>query len=96
MVGLIETTKMSSRGQVVIPQDVREAVNADEGTVFAVVGSGDTILLKKVMMPSKEDALKWIAAFSKESRKRLEAAGIKESDIPEIVHRRRRLNANRV
>lgn len=86
---MIETTKMSSRGQVVIPQDVREAVNADEGTVFAVVGSGDTILLKKVMVPSKEDALKWLNDFSKESRKRLEAKGLTEKDVIELSLKRR-------
>ena len=43
----METTKMSSRGQVVIPQDVRVLVGASEGTMFSVMGIGDTVILKK-------------------------------------------------
>ena len=42
----VETTKMSSRGQVVIPQDLREELGIEEGTVFAVMGSRDTLILK--------------------------------------------------
>ena len=29
-----ETIKMSSRGQIVIPQDIREELKASEGTIF--------------------------------------------------------------
>ncbi|VVB81041.1 Uncharacterised protein [uncultured archaeon] len=33
----VETVKMSSKGQIVIPQDIREELHASEGTVFSVV-----------------------------------------------------------
>ena len=43
----IETVRMSSKGQIVIPQDVREELHAHTGTVFAVMGSKDAIVLRK-------------------------------------------------
>lgn len=86
----IETTKMSSKGQIVIPQDIREELHVTEGSVFAVIGSKDTIILKKVDTPSKEKLLNELGTIAKEGRKRLEKKGIKESDIPEIVQKSRR------
>ena len=80
---------MSSKGQIVIPQDIREELNAKEGTVFAVIGSKDTIVLKKIEMPSKHVLIKELAAIAKEGKKRLEQKRIKESDIPEIVQKSR-------
>ena len=86
----IETIKMSSKGQIVIPQDIREEMGVSEGTVFAVVGSSDTIVLKKIQTPSKEDLIKELAVIAKEGKKRLAKKGIKESDIPKIVEESRR------
>ena len=48
----LEITSMSSRGQVVIPLDIREQLGLKEGEKFFVVGEEDTILLKKMTMPS--------------------------------------------
>lgn len=77
----LETIRMSSRGQIVIPQDVREEVHAEEGTIFAVVGSKDTIVLKKISTPSKEELIKELSIMAKEGKKRLSARGIRESDL---------------
>jgi AbrB family looped-hinge helix DNA binding protein len=86
----VETVKMSSRGQVVIPLDIREGLHAREGTVFAVMGSKDTVILKKIEKPSKEALIRELTVIAKEGRRRLEKKGIKESDIPEIVKRSKR------
>ena len=85
-----ETIKMSSRGQIVIPQDIREEIKASEGTIFSVVSAKDTIILKKVSTPSKEDLIKEIEAIALEGRKRAERLGIKESDVPELVQKVRK------
>lgn len=42
---IIDTTKMSSRGQVVIPLDMREGIN--EGDKLIVIRKDDEIILKK-------------------------------------------------
>lgn len=82
---------MSSKGQVVIPQNIRKEIEADEGTVFVVVGSKDTIVLKKIATPSKEDLIKELKKIAVEGRKRAEKHGIKESDVSDIVHRHRKI-----
>ncbi len=87
---MVETVRMSSKGQIVIPQKVREEVNADEGSVFVVLSSGDSIVLKKIEVPSKELLIKSLQKMVKENTKRNDGLGIKESDVNDIVHRYRK------
>ena len=86
----VEMIKMSSKGQIVIPQDIRAEICASEGTMFAVVSGRDSIVLKKIAMPSKEDLICELKEIAKEGKKRLEAKGIKEADIPSIVEKSRK------
>ncbi len=37
----VSTTKLSSKGQVVIPEDIRKKLNLKTGTRFVVVGDKD-------------------------------------------------------
>lgn len=48
----IEITRLSSKGQVVLPQDIRDRLHLEEGQRFVVLGSGDTVVLKRLEMPS--------------------------------------------
>ena len=86
----VETIRMSSKGQVVIPQEVRNEVNAKEGTVFAVIGSKDTIVLKKIITPNKEELINELKNIANEGAKRAKKLGIKQSDVPDLVHKARR------
>ena len=86
---MIESIKMSSKGQIVIPQSIRKMTHAEEGTMFAVIGSGDTIILKKIQTPSKEEILKKLDTLAKKGKERLEKLGIKESDVPDLIHKSR-------
>ena len=86
----VEMVKMSSKGQIVIPQDIRAEIHASEGTMFAVVSGRDSIVLKKVATPSKEELINELKEIAKEGRKRLEAKGIKEADILSIVEKARK------
>lgn len=87
----VETTKMSSRGQIVIPLDIRDEIKAREGTIFAVFGSRDTIVLKKIETPTKENLIKDLEKIARDGRKRAEKLGIKESDVPKLIHNLRRI-----
>ena len=78
---------MSSRGQVVIPQDVREEVCVGEGTVFAVMAGKDMIMLKKMETPSKESLIKDLKRLAREGRNRIEEKGLKERDLHEFARR---------
>ena len=49
------TTKLSSKGQVVIPEDIREQLNLKEGDQFVVIGQGDAVILKAITPPSMDE-----------------------------------------
>ena len=55
--GEVEITKMSSRGQIVIPQSIRDKMGLREGEAFAVVRNSNTLLFKKTSTPSMEDII---------------------------------------
>ena len=84
-----DTIKMSSRGQIVIPQVIRDELNASEGTIFSVVSANDAIILKKIATPSKEELMKELGAIASAGRKRAEKLGLKESDVPGLIQRAR-------
>ena len=85
----VETVKMSSKGQIVIPRDIRAEICASEGTIFAVVSGKDSIVLKKIATPSKEELICELKEIAKEGRKRADKLGIKERDVPDLVHKLR-------
>ena len=48
----ISTTKMSSKGQVVIPEQIRAQLNLEAGSQFVVVGDKDVVILKRISAPT--------------------------------------------
>ncbi len=87
---MVETIRMSSKGQIVIPKEIRNEIRADDGTVFAVISGGnDSVILKKVETPSKKDLIEELERIAKEGRKRAEKLSIKEKDVPALVEKLR-------
>lgn len=41
----VSTTRMSSKGQVVIPENIRKQLNLKTGTQFVVVGDKDRVIV---------------------------------------------------
>lgn len=80
MAGLA-TTKMSSKGQVVIPETIRNRLGLKAGSQFIVVGERDTVILKAVSPPSMKEFDDLIA----EARKQARFAGMKRSDITAAI-----------
>ena len=81
----VSTTKMSSKGQVVIPENIRKQLKLKAGTQFVVVGEKDVVILKSISPPSLDEFDKLIA----EARKKGRQAGIKKSDISDAILRAR-------
>ncbi|MDI6655660.1 MAG: AbrB/MazE/SpoVT family DNA-binding domain-containing protein [Methanobacteriota archaeon] len=73
----IETTTASPKGQVVIPQSLRKQLKIEPGTKFAVYGKKDTLIFKKIEMPTVEDFEKLVDFGVKFARRK----GIKEEDV---------------
>ena len=56
----LSTTKMSSKGQVVIPEEIREKMGLKSGTKFVVLGNKDYVVLKTLEPPPFEEREKLI------------------------------------
>ena len=80
----ISITKMSSKGQVVIPVDMRD--NIKEGDSLVVIKNGDQIILKKASNMDKQ--LKEDLEFARrteEAYKRIEAGQGIRMDFDEFI-----------
>jgi AbrB family looped-hinge helix DNA binding protein len=77
---------MSSKGQVVIPEDVRKALGLEVGTQFVVTGDGDTVVLKRIGVPPKSELRGLIAKVRTQARR----AEMKSSAVEEAIRRVRR------
>jgi AbrB family looped-hinge helix DNA binding protein len=81
----LATTKMSSKGQVVIPEDIRKRLNLKAGSQFVVLGEEGIVILKAIEAPSMKD----FDALIGEARKQARKAGLKKSDISAAVSKAR-------
>jgi AbrB family looped-hinge helix DNA binding protein len=85
---MTEISTLSSKGQIVIPKALREEMQLSEGDPFIVYGKKDTILIKKLNVPSEKETFKEINKWGKEFVKE---KNIKEKDVVNIIHKRRKL-----
>ncbi|MCU0917584.1 MAG: AbrB/MazE/SpoVT family DNA-binding domain-containing protein [Planctomycetes bacterium] len=84
--GPVSTTKMSSKGQVVIPEEIRHRLALDTGTQFIVLAEDDVVILKMVRPPS-------MGAFDrlvKKAKRQARAAGLTDADVSAVVARVRK------
>lgn len=79
----IEMATVSSRGQICIPNDIREDMGLREGSKVLFVLTDGSLIMKKVSIETFEEVTRPL----RESAKK---AGIKESDVVGIVHRARK------
>lgn len=81
----IATTRMSSKGQVVIPESIRKRLNLQEGTQFVVVGEGDVVILKALSTPDHES----FEILIRQARLQAKDAGLRRVDIAKAVSKAR-------
>lgn len=84
----LATTKMSSKGQVVIPENIRKRLKLKAGSQFVVVGDEDVVILKAISAPSMEE----FDALIAEARKQAKQAGLKKADIAAAIAKARGRN----
>jgi len=77
----LATTKMSSKGQVVIPEDIRKRLGLETGSQFVVIAGKDAVILKTISPPSMDEFDELIRQARRQARK----AGMKRSDIKETI-----------
>jgi AbrB family looped-hinge helix DNA binding protein len=82
----IEITSVSSRGQIVIPQGLRNKMKIHTGEKFVVIGEDNTIVLKKLEVPSFsgiDKLLRKTRDFAKNKR-------VKKEDIESAIKHTRK------
>jgi AbrB family looped-hinge helix DNA binding protein len=77
----LATTKMSSKGQVVIPENIRKRLKLKAGSRFVVVGDLGVVILKEITPPSMVEFDVLIA----EARRKARQSCIKRSDILKAI-----------
>ncbi len=82
----LATTKMSSKGQIVIPEDIRKRLGLKPGAQFVVVGQNDVVILKTITPPSMNEFDQLIS----EARKQAKKAGMKKTDIAAAIQKVRK------
>ena len=81
----VATTRMSSKGQVVIPEEVRNRLGLETGAQFIVMGENDVVILKTISPPSMSE----FDGIVTRARKQAKAAGMKPSDITRAITKTR-------
>ena len=81
----VAATRLSSKGQVVIPEEVRRRLNLKAGDRFLVTGEDDVVILKTLSPPRLQDFDRIVG----EARRQARAAGLSQADIAAAVARAR-------
>ena len=82
---ILATTRMSSKGQVVIPESIRKRLDLKEGAQFLVVGDEDVVILKRVTPPDMNE----FDVLIKQARRQAKEAGLKPADVESTVAKTR-------
>lgn len=72
---------MSSKGQIVIPEEVRKRLGLKPGSQFVVVGNKDVVILKAISPPSMKEFDDLVA----EARRQAKQIRMKRSDITAAI-----------
>jgi len=80
------TTKLSSKGQIVIPEEIRNRLGLKPGAQFVVVGDRDVVILKVIQTPDMSEFDNIVSR----ARKAAKRAGKKQSDVQGAIGAARR------
>jgi len=82
----VATTRLSSKGQIVIPEPVRDELGLKPGAQFVVTGERDVVILKVVSPPAVSDFSRLVARVRRQARR----AKVRQADVTRIVRKVRR------
>jgi len=82
----LATTRLSSKGQVVIPEEIRSALRLEPGAQFVVLTDADVVILKRIDAAPRSE----IGALAAKVRKQARRAGMKPADLQKAIRGVRR------
>ena len=77
---MIEMGTISSRGQIAIPNGIRQEMGLKEGHKVLFFLENDTLLIKRVTSETFSD-------ITKPLKEAMRKSGAKEEEVPSIIHR---------
>lgn len=77
----IEITSLSSKGQIVIPNIIRNQLHLNTGTKMMIMTDGNNILLKPIDIPAVDEFNDLIL----KSRKLKSSSKLKKNDMKKII-----------
>ncbi len=80
------TTTLSSKGQVVIPEEIRTRLGLKPGAQFVVVGDRDVVIFKVLEPPSRNE----FEALASEARRAAKRTSLRPADVRKAVRKVRR------
>ena len=80
------TTTLSSKGQVVIPEEIRVRLGLKAGAQFVVVADRDVVIFKVLDAPKLAE----FASLVDHARRVAKKAGLRPADVPRAVAKVRR------
>jgi AbrB family looped-hinge helix DNA binding protein len=83
----LELTRLSERGQIVIPTELRKSMNLREGERFIIMGVGDTIVLRKLELSQERLRLKKLIRDSREIARK---GGFSEREVQNLIRETRK------
>lgn len=91
----VMTTKMSSKGQVVLPEALRQMYGWESGTAFTIIAYKGSIIMQPLKSPTDEEiAAEFEEAFA-ESRRQAMDAGMTPLDVTNAIVEARRAQRTR-
>jgi AbrB family looped-hinge helix DNA binding protein len=84
---MLSTTKMSTRGQIVIPENIRDQLGLISGTEFLIVAEEDAIILKQIHLPPKN----LLKSLLDKANAKAKAAGVTEEAIATEIKKFRKV-----
>lgn len=80
---MTEIITMSSKGQIVVPRELRKNLGLEKGAHFTIFGKDDTLVLKRIDVPDAREAFEKIHKWGVELAKK---KGWKEKDVVKKIH----------
>lgn len=83
-------TRISEKGQVVIPSSLRQEMGIETSDQFLVFGEGSTIILKRIEKPALQKSL---STLLKPLQKVVSEVGFTRSELAKAIKELRKQNA---
>ena len=78
-------TKVSAKGQIVIPKDLRERLNLRKGDTLLVYSTDSMLVIRKV---TKQETI--LSIIAEPVRKKIKQLGITRKDVSKAIEQARR------